>query len=82
MRFRIALVRGPSSSCGLSCIPTKANNAENRALQERIFGTISGPGRWDSDHTQVKLDHLSAYKVACFGQEVDLDKHDQARNAA
>jgi hypothetical protein len=26
-------------------------------------------------------DHLSAYKVACVGQEMDLDKHDQARSA-
>jgi hypothetical protein len=32
-------------------------------------------------HTQVESDHLSAYKVACIGQEKDLEGHDQARNA-
>jgi hypothetical protein len=24
-------------------------------------------------HTQVELDHLSAYKAACIGQEMDVD---------
>jgi hypothetical protein len=44
------------------------------------FGPILGPGRWDRGHTQVESDHLSAYKVACIGQEMDVDEHDQARN--
>jgi hypothetical protein len=55
---------------------------QNRGLQGRICGPISGPGRWDRGHTQVESDHLSAYKVACIGQEMlDVDRHYQARNA-
>ena len=39
-------------------------------LKLSLYGTRDAAKGW-----------LSAYKVACIGQEMDVDKHDQARNA-
>jgi hypothetical protein len=53
--------------------PGRGIMQNSRALQGRICGPISGPGRWDCAairHTQVESDQLSAYKVACIGQEI------------
>jgi hypothetical protein len=75
MRFRIVFVRRPSSSCGLSYIPTKTNNAEKVTSRAHMWAHFRAweAGRWDRGHTQVESDHLSAYKVACIGQEMDAD---------
>jgi hypothetical protein len=55
MRFRIVFVRRPSSSCGLSYIPTKTNNAEQGTSRAHMWacGPISGPGSWDRGHTRA-----------------------------
>jgi hypothetical protein len=37
MRFRIVFVRRPSSSCGLSYIPTKTNNAEQATSRAHMW---------------------------------------------
>jgi hypothetical protein len=48
MRFRIVFVRRPSSSCGLSYIPTKANNAEKGTSRAHMWAHM-GPfqGLWE-----------------------------------
>jgi hypothetical protein len=77
MRFRIALLEDPVRPVGY--ITTKTNNAEKATSSAHMhvgvgaYGPISGPGRWDRGYTQVESDHLSAYKVACIGQEMDVD---------
>jgi hypothetical protein len=45
MRFRIVFVRRPSSSCGLSYIPTKTNNAEKgTSIKGAYVGPFQGLG--------------------------------------
>jgi hypothetical protein len=40
MRFRIVFVRRPSSSCGLSYIPTKTNNAEQGTSRAHMWANF------------------------------------------
>jgi hypothetical protein len=79
MRFRIVFVRKPSSSDGLSYIPAHTATAESG--KEGHLGPFQGPWEVGQRPYEVESEQCSAYKVVVIGQEMDLDKHSQVRNA-
>jgi hypothetical protein len=79
MRFRIVFVRTPNSSCGLSYIPAHTATAERG--KKGHLGPFQGPWEVGQQPHEVESEQRSAYKVVVLGQEMDLDKHNQVRNA-
>jgi hypothetical protein len=84
MRFRIVFVRKPNSSGGLSSgglsyIPAHTATAESG--KKGHLGPFQGPWEVGQRPYEVESEQRSAYKAGVLGQEMDLDKHSQVRNA-
>ena len=72
-------VRKPNSSGGLSYIPAHTATAERG--KKGHLGPFQGPWEVGQQPHEVESEQRPAYKVVVLGQEVDLDKHNQVRNA-